>query len=267
MAGAGRSELPPVVILCGGLGTRLREETEWRPKPLVEVGGRPILWHIMRLYAHHGVRDFVLALGYKGGMIKEYFLNFGCMQSDYTLTLGEDGVKLHGDYPERGWRITFADTGTDAHTGCRLFRLKRYVDAPHFFMTYGDGLANVDLPAQLRFHRDHGRVATITGVRPLSRFGEIVADGERVVDFREKPQVREGFINGGFFVFSRGIFDYVDGDEGCALEGEPMERLVREGQLRLWRHEAPWYCMDTYRDWLLLSDVWKSGRAEWKVWE
>lgn len=257
----------PVVILCGGQGTRLREETEYRPKALVEIGGRPILWHIMRIYAHHGFSEFILALGYKGSMIKEYFLNFEAMCSDFSMTLGEPNhVELHRSYPEKGWRLTFVDTGIDSQTGCRLHRVRPYVKAPRFFVTYGDGVSAIDLTAQASFHARHGRIATVTGVRPRSRFGELVEEGGRVVDFREKPQVREGFINGGFFVFSEAIFGYVSDDEGCVLEHEPMERLVKEDELRIWKHEAPWYCMDTYRDYLLLSDVWKSGRAEWKVW-
>ncbi len=258
----------PVVILCGGHGTRLREETEWRPKPLVEIGSRPMLWHIMKIYAHYGYTDFVLALGYKGAMIKEYFLNFETMCNDFTLTLGGEAVALHGSYPEKGWRITFADTGIDALTGCRLHRVARYVaGAPLFFMTYGDGVSNIDLKALAAFHQGHGRAATVTGVRPRSRFGELVERDGRVVDFREKPQVSEGFINGGFFAFSPRVFDYLSDDESCSLEGEPIERMVADQELRIWKHEAPWYCMDTYRDVLLLQEVWKSGRAEWKVWD
>ena len=257
----------PVVILCGGLGTRLREETEWRPKPLVEIGGRPILWHIMKLYDHYGFRDFVLALGYKGTMIKEYFLNFEAMVSDFTLTLGENHrLELHSGYAEKGWRITCVDTGTDAMTGCRLHRIAPYVKADEFFMTYGDGLTNVDLAALLEFHRAHGKVATVTGVRPRSRFGELVEEGGRVVDFREKPQVREGFINGGFFALSSRVFDYVSDDESCTFEQEPLETLVEDGELQIWKHDAPWYCMDTYRDYLLLEKLWRTGAAEWRVW-
>ena len=255
------------MILCGGKGTRLREETEYRPKPLVEIGGRPILWHIMKVYAHHGFTRFILALGYKGHMIKEYFQNYQTMAHDFTLTLGDPpALAMETPCLEKDWRITFVDTGLAAKTGCRLHRVRKQIDSADFLLCYGDGLSAVDLKALYAFHRRQERVATITGVHPRSRFGELVVDGNRVSRFREKPTGREGYINGGFFAFDERIFNYLSDNDDCRLEGAPLERLAAEGELAIWRHDAPWYCMDTHRDFLLLNQRWKSGGAEWKIW-
>jgi glucose-1-phosphate cytidylyltransferase len=255
------------VILCGGLGTRLREETEYRPKPMVEIGGRPILWHIMKTYAHHGFTDFVLCLGYKGQTIKEYFLNYQTMNNDFTMCLGQrDVVTYHGVHTEQGLTVTLADTGLNTLTGGRLKRVARYVQDSTFMMTYGDGLADVDIPRVLEFHRQHGRLATITSARPVSRFGVLQADaGGSVLEFAEKPNT-EGWINAGFMVLEPGVLEYLGGDD-CALEQAPLERLAKDGQLMTYRHGGFFFAMDTYREYLHLNQLWDQGRAPWRVWE
>jgi glucose-1-phosphate cytidylyltransferase len=256
-----------VVILCGGLGTRLREETEFRPKPMVEVGGRPILWHIMKIYAHHGFREFVLCLGYRGNTIKEYFLNYEAMNNDFTVTLGHgQKVEPHGRHDEEDFRVTLVDTGATTMTGGRVKRVERYVDDDTFLVTYGDGLADLDIARLLAFHRAHGKLATVTSVRPISRFGVLDLDGEgRVRRFAEKPQA-EGWINAGFFVFNRRVFDYLGSDDACIMEHEPMERLACDNQMVAYRHEGFFFAMDTYREYEVLKRMWESGQAPWKVW-
>lgn len=265
MAKAG---VPKVVILCGGRGTRFREETESRPKPMIEIGGRPILWHLMKGYAAQGFTDFVLCLGYRGDVIRRYFLDYDAMTRDLTVTLdGRSSVTAHpGPRPE-GWRVTLVDTGEDAMTGARLLRARRHIDTPVWMMTYGDGLADVDLGALLAFHKRHGRAATVTGVRPASRFGELIVQGDRVRRFSEKPQVHEGLVNGGFFALSQKVFGYLADDDGCSFEREPLERLAADGELSVHRHDGFWQCMDTYRDWTVLNDIWKRGTPPWAVWE
>lgn len=254
-----------VVILCGGLGTRLRDETEFRPKPMVEVAGRPLLWHIMKIYAHFRHDEFVLALGYKGEVIKEYFLNYEAMTRDVTVRLGESPrVTLHGS-PLESWTVTLADTGATAMTGARVKRVARHVPDETFLLTYGDGVADVDLHRLVAFHRRHGRIATVTGVRPPSRFGELLTSGTRVVEFSEKPATAHGHINGGFFVFDRRVFDYLSDDDGCVLEREPLERLAKDGELEMYAHDGYWHCMDTPRDLQHLHEAWQRG-APWKVW-
>ena len=256
-----------VMILCGGLGTRLREETEYRPKPMVDVGGKPILWHIMKLYAAHGLRDFVVCLGYRGQMIKEYFLNYEAMNNDFTVSLGRlHQIAYHGAHLEQDFRVTLAETGPDTQTGGRVRRAARYLDGDTFLVTYGDGVADVDLTAPLlAFHRSHGKLATVTAVRPVSRFGllDVSADGH-VERFAEKPQV-DGWMNAGFFVFHRKVLDYLTGDD-CVLEKDPVERLAADGQLMAYRHDGFFFAMDTYREYKLLNDLWASGDAPWKVW-
>lgn len=255
-----------VVILCGGMGTRLREETEFRPKPLVEVGGKPILWHIMKTYAHYGFTEFVLCLGYKGYMIKEYFLNYRLMQSDFTLALdAPEHPQIHRGIDPIDWSITFAETGADAMTGARVKRVERYVDGAQFMLTYGDGLADINIADLVKFHRDSGKIGTVTGVRPISRYGELAVLDGRVHQFTEKPQAEDGFISGGYFVFDRSFFDYLTDDDNCVLEGEPLERLTKDGELMSYAHPGYWHCMDTYRDFVALNDTWKTG-APWKVW-
>jgi glucose-1-phosphate cytidylyltransferase len=254
------------IILCGGQGTRLREETEFRPKPMVDVGGRPILWHIMKIYAKHGFRDFVLCLGYQGQMIKEYFLNYEAMNNDFSISLGgRKQIEYHGHHEEQDFRVTLVDTGLETMTGGRILRVKPYVDGETFLVTYGDGVADIDLSRLLRFHQEHGRLATVTTVKPTSRFGLLeVGNDARVISFSEKPQV-EGWMSAGFFVFDRRMFDYLTGDD-CILERMPLERLAREGQLMAYRHEGFFYAMDTYREYQQLNRIWDSGKAPWKIW-
>jgi glucose-1-phosphate cytidylyltransferase len=255
-----------VVILCGGLGTRLREETEYRPKPMVEIGDRPILWHVMKLYGHHGFFDFVLCLGYKGRMIKEYFLNYEAMNNDFTIRLGcESQIDFNGHHTEDRFNVTLADTGRDTMTGGRLKRVQNRVGRETFMATYGDGVSDVDIAALLRFHRSHGRIATVTTIRPRSRFGMLDVDEGRVAQFAEKPK-GDGWVSVGYFVFEPAIFDYLTGDD-CILEREPLERLSAEGQLMAYEHEGAFLAMDTYRDYLHLSELWNSGEAPWKVWK
>jgi glucose-1-phosphate cytidylyltransferase len=255
-----------VVLLCGGLGTRLREETEFRPKPMVEIGGRPILWHIMKLYAHAGFREFVCCLGYRGNLIREYFLNYEAMNNDSTVRLGrQHKITYHGAHAEQDFTVTLVETGADSMTGGRIKRTEPYVDGETFMVTYGDGLSDVDMRKLVEFHVAHGKLATVTTVRPLSRFG-ILAIDERgtVIDFAEKPQI-DGWASAGFFVFNRGVFSYLAGDE-CILEREPLERLAREGQLMAYQHDGFFHAMDTYRDYQYLTDVWTTGKAPWKIW-
>lgn len=252
------------VILCGGLGTRLREETEYRPKPMVDIGGHPILWHIMKLYAHHNFRDFVLCLGYKGNVIKDYFLNYEAMNNDFTICLGNGGrIEFHGAHEEQNYRVTLADTGYATMTGGRIRRARRYIDGT-FMVTYGDGLSDIDIEALVRFHRDHGRLATLTTFRPVSRFGVLDIENCRVRRFLEKPTV-DGWVSAGFFVFEPGVIDYIDSDE-CVLEREPLERLAADGQLMAFRHDGFFYAMDTYREYQQLNNLWSAGQAPWKVW-
>ena len=250
------------IILCGGLGTRLSEETQVRPKPMVEVGGRPILWHVMKIYERHGLSDFVLALGYKGEMIKDYFLNYHARQSDLTVHLKSGRVDYTNPTAE-DWRVTLVDTGEQTMTGGRLLRLAEMVrPGGTFMMTYGDGVSSVDLRALLAFHKSHDRAATLTAVRPPVRFGDVRVEGDRVISFVEKPQAGEGWINGGFFVFEPAVFDFIDGDE-TVLEREPLERLAAAGQLMAYHHPGYWQCMDTVRDKISLESQWSSGSAPW----
>jgi len=255
-----------VVVLCGGLGTRLREETEFRPKPMVEVGGKPILWHIMKMYAHHGFRDFVLCLGYRGNSIKEYFLNYEAMNNDFTIWLGRRShVHYDNSHHEQDFRVTLADTGLESMTGGRVSRIRKYVDGETFLLTYGDGVSDVDIGELVAFHKSHGRLATVTTVRPVSRFGILTIDQDsQVTNFMEKPRA-EGWASAGFFVFNKEIFEYLGGDD-CILEREPMERLARDGELVAYRHEGFFFAMDTYREYKYLNELWANGDAPWKVW-
>jgi glucose-1-phosphate cytidylyltransferase len=251
------------VILCGGLGTRLSEETQLRPKPMVEVGGRPILWHIMKIYERFGMGDFVLALGYKGEYIKDYFLNYHPRMSDLTVHLKSGQVDYSNPTAE-DWRVSLIDTGALTMTGGRLLRLKSQLQSGGTFMlTYGDGVADVDISALLAFHRSHGRLATVTAVRPTVRFGELTIDGDQVSKFQEKPQSGEGWINGGFFVFEPEIFDFIEGDT-TLLEREPLERIAQANQLMAYHHPGYWQCMDTIRDKQSLEELWATGNAPWR---
>lgn len=233
---------------------------------MVEVGGRPLLWHIMKIYAHHGFTEFILCLGYKGEQIKQYFLNYEAMIRDATVTLGDrPQVMLHGAGSE-SWTVTLADTGAVAMTGARVKRVERYIRGDSFMLTYGDGVADVNLTKLVEFHRRHGRIGTVTGMRPPSRFGELVTNGTRVVEFSEKPAVSRGLVSGGFFVFNRQVFDYLADDDHCVLEREPFERLAKDGELEMFTHEGYFQCMDTPRDLLHLTEAWQRGSAPWKVW-
>jgi glucose-1-phosphate cytidylyltransferase len=256
-----------VVILCGGLGTRLREETEFRPKPLVDVGGRPILWHIMKLFAHYDFRDFVLCLGYRGTMIKEYFLNYEAMNNDFTICLGRKSqIEYNGTHEEQDFRVTLAETGAESMTGGRVRRIQRYIGGDQRFMvTYGDGVSDVDISELLDFHRRHGKIATVTTFRPVSRFGILnIAETNEVKSFIEKPR-SDAWASAGFFVFEKEIFHYLDSDD-TVLEREPMERLAAEGELMAYHHEGFFFAMDTYREYQQLNELWKSGQAPWKRW-
>jgi glucose-1-phosphate cytidylyltransferase len=254
-----------VVILCGGKGTRLREETEVRPKPMVHIGDRPILWHIMKFYAHYGFKDFVLCLGYKGEYIKEYFINYEWMTNDCTLRLNAgDECALTFGHERDDWTITFADTGPDTNTGGRVKRIEKYITEDAFLLTYGDGLCDVDLNAVLALHREKGRMATLTAVHPMSPFGIIEMRDNVAVSFKEKPRL-EGLVNGGFFVFQREFFKYLD--ENCVLEEEPLRGACRDGQLSVFEHNGFWMCMDTYKDVERLNAMWNRGERPWTVWK
>lgn len=257
-----------VVILCGGLGTRLREETEFRPKPMVEIGGKPILWHIMKIYSHYGFNDFVLCLGYKGEMIKEYFYNYEVVNNDFTVELGKHKkIEIHSNHEEQGWRVTLADTGDKVLKGARLKRVERYIDDEQFMVTYGDGVADINISDLLKFHQSHGKLATLTGVRPLSRFGELTIKGKQVLQFIEKPQSSTGLINGGFFVFNRRIFDNLEDRDDCDLEYGALEQIASLGQLMVYEHDRFWYCMDTLRDMEYLNKLCLQGNPPWKIWK
>lgn len=256
-----------VVILCGGLGTRLREETEFRPKPMVEIGGKPILWHLMQVYSHYGFKDFVLCLGYKGEMIKEYFYNYEVLNNDFTLELGNGKqIEIHTNHAEKGWRVTLSDTGDIALKGARLKRIEKYISGDQFMVTYGDGLANVNIASLLAFHRSHGKLATVTGINLASRFGQLKITGNQVESFSEKPELASDFINGGFFVFNRGVFDYLSAEDRCDLEIGALEEISRKGELMVYKHSGFWACMDTLRDMEYLNRLWNENRAAWKVW-
>jgi glucose-1-phosphate cytidylyltransferase len=256
-----------VAILAGGTGSRLSEETIAKPKPMVEIGGRPILWHIMKHYSAYGHGDFVIALGYKGEYVKRYFVDYSSLQSDLTISLGQGTVEQHpnGNGQAENWTVKLVDTGVSTETGGRIKRLAPHMGDSTFMLTWGDGVSTVDLDALLDFHRSHGKLATLTAVRPPARFGRLELDGDVIVDFSEKPQTGEGWINGAFFVLEPGVFDYIDGDQ-TRFEREPLERLAHDGQLMAYRHVDFWQCMDTLREKMLLDELWASGKAPWKIW-
>lgn len=262
-----------VVILCGGAGTRLAEETETRPKPMVEIGGRPILWHIMKLYSHHGFHQFVLCLGYKGDIIRDYFLDYFERNSDVRVHLGDHRVETLGTFhDERQWSVLLAETGVDTPTGGRVKRVARYLDGPRFMVTYGDGLSDIDIRELVAFHERSGRLATVTGIRPVTRFGELRVESGLVTEFREKEPLQQGWVNGGFFVMERAVLDILT--ESSSLggagardpENEILERLARERQLAVYTHEGYWRAMDTIREKRILEQEWSAGRPPWKVW-
>lgn len=255
------------VLLAGGMGTRIREETEFRPKPMVEIGGKPILWHLMKIFAHHGITEFVVCAGYKGEQIKDYFLNYAARNNDFTIRLGQGHVvNFHGDHGESDWTVTIADTGATTLTAGRVERIERYVAGERFIVTYGDGLADIDVTTLIATHEAHGTKATISTVRPSSRFGVVEVDGDqRVTRFREKPQM-EDRVNAGFFVFEPTVFDYLRDSDAVMLENEPLAKLAAEGELAVYQHDGFWQPMDTYRESLMLNEMWARGDAPWKVW-
>lgn len=255
-----------VMLLAGGLGTRLREETEYRPKPMVEVGGKPILWHIMKNFAAYGLNEFIVCTGYRGEIIKDYFLNYESRNNDFTVTLGQkNDIEYHDCHDEGAWKVTVVDTGANTMTGGRVKRASRHVANERFIVAYGDGLADVDVAALLSFHNQHGGLATVTTVRPLSRFGVMdIGEMGEVSRFREKP-LTEDFVNAGFFVFEPQVLDFLD--ETCVLEQGPLEELAHAGELFAFRHYGFWQPMDTYREMTILNDMWASGTAPWKVWK
>ena len=252
-------------MLCGGLGTRLREETDVRPKPMVPVGNRPILWHIMRHYSHHGFRRFILCLGYKAEIIKEYFLNYASMNSDFTVELKSSNLTVHSIDHDQDWEVTLADTGELTMTGARVARAaaKYLGDAPRFAVTYGDGLTDANLREELQFHVDQGRLGTVLGIHPPSRFGQLKIDGVSVESFSEKPEFVDDWINGGYFFFNRDFLSYLSREEGCVLERDPLIKLAQDSQLSMYKHQGFWACMDTQRDREYLEKLWASGDAPW----
>lgn len=258
------TSLTKAVILAGGLGTRLAEETDVRPKPMVEIGGRPILWHILKHFAHHGCREFVIALGYKGEVIKQYFREYQALDGDMTVSLADGTVQRHlGAHDD--WVVHLVDTGLETQTGGRLGRLRSWVGDERFLLTYGDGVCNVDLRALIEFHARCGRTATVTAVRPPARFGGLIFDGDLVAEFTEKPQIGEGWINGGYMVLEPGVFDLIAGDR-TSLEIDVLEHLARQRQLAAFQHEGFWQCMDTLRDKRQLDQLWREQKAPWRVW-
>ena len=255
-----------VVILCGGKGTRLREETEHKPKPMVEIGRMPILWHIMKTYAHYGFHEFILCLGYKGEVIKEYFYNYEILSNDFTIELGSKDIEIHRKHSEAGWKITLVDTRLNAMTGARVRRIERFVDGDTFMLTYGDGVTDLNINELLQYHKSHGKIGTVTGVHPPSRYGELMIHKDQVLSFNEKQMKQSDSINGGYFVFNKKFFQYLKDGDDCILEREPLEKLTSDGELKAFHHKGFWQCMDTNRDYKYLNEMWGKGSAPWKVW-
>lgn len=258
-----------VIILCGGFGTRIRDVAEAVPKPMIPIGGLPILWHIMKHYSRWGFREFVLCLGYRGQTVKDFFFNYQTAVSDFTIELGDHRrVEFHGEHDEADWRVTLADTGENALTGTRLKRVQKYIGADeNFLLTYGDGVSDVNLDALVEFHSAHGKILTVTGVRPPGRFGELEVEATgRALEFNEKPQTTRGLISGGFMACRREIFEYLDGDLNQMIEKEPMRSLLDAGEMMVYQHAGFWQCMDTPRDYRLLNELWETGKSPWKTW-
>lgn len=255
---------PKVVILCGGLGTRLREETEYKPKPMVEIGGKPILWHIMKIYSTYSFNDFILCLGYKQHVIREYFLDYEYMNNDLTINLSSrEKIVYHSAYNEN-WNVTLVDTGLETKKGTRIKKVEPYIKEDRFMLTYGDGVGNINIRELVNYHLKQGKIATFTGVHPISRFATINLDKKgEVASWKEKRKIEE-YINAGFFVLEREIFDYLN--EDCELEEEPMEELAKERRIAMYKHEGFWHCMDTYRDYMFLQKLWEKGGTPWKIW-
>lgn len=252
-----------VVLLCGGKGTRIREETENRPKPMIKIGEKPILWHIMNSYSFYGFNDFILCTGYKADVIREYFFNYAMHNSDFTMNLKSGECEFYGRGQSPDWRVTLVDTGENTMTGGRVKRIERYIEDDNFFLTYGDGVTDLNIKRTLEFHQSHGKIGTVIGVAPPSQYGVLHIEKNHVLSFHEKPEIHQGNINGGYFVFSKKIFKYLSDDENCILERTPLEKLAQDRELCVYNHPGFWQCMDTYRDYLFLQELWKSGKAPW----
>lgn len=255
-----------LVILAGGYGSRLGEATNMVPKPMIEIGGKPILWHIMKSYSHYGINEFVICLGYKAQVIKDYFLNYEAHNSDFTINLGNKDIEVHDTHDEDNWKVTLVDTGLDTLKGARLKRIEKYLDDDVNLLTYGDGVANINIKNLIEFHKERKQLLTISGVHPPARFGELQAQGDIITSFEEKAQVSQGLINGGYMVFNKKMLDYLTEDETCDLEYGVFEKLAEEGQINVYKHNGMWACMDTGRDVAHLCRLWKQGQAFWKVW-
>jgi glucose-1-phosphate cytidylyltransferase len=254
-----------VVILCGGQGTRLREETGLKPKSMIEIGGMPILWHIMKTYSHYGFNEFILCLGYKSEVIKEYFYNYEILSNDFTIDLNSKDIEIHRKHSETGWKITLVDTGLDAMTGARVKRIERFIDDDDFMLTYGDGVTDLDINVLLQYHKNHRKIGTVTGVFPPSQYGELSIFGDQVMSFDEKKNKQNNSINGGYFVFKKEFFRYLKDDDSCILEREPLGKLALDGELKVFSHKGFWQCMDTPRDYKYLNELWKKEHPPWKV--
>lgn len=256
------------VILAGGYGTRIRDVTHDLPKPMIPVGNYPVLWHIMKQYAHYGMKEFVLCLGYKSEVIKDYFLNYQKRQNDFTLDLKNQIITDHTNRAIDDWKITFAETGLNSLTGGRVFRVKQYIEKDEYFMlTYGDGVSNIDIKKLIEFHKSHGKLMTVTGAHPPGRFGELDLNENQVIGFNEKPQATEGWISAGFFVCSRKVLDYLTPNEDLVFEKDPVENIVKDGQMMVYKHHDFWHPMDTSRDYQLLNQLWEQKKAPWKIWQ
>lgn len=256
-----------VVILAGGYGTRLGEKTAIIPKPMVHIGQRPILWHIMKIYSFYGINEFVISLGYLGDVIKDYFVHYLYKNNDFTIYLGKCDIVFHNNHEETNWKVTLVDTGLNTLKGARIKRVEDYLDDEINLLTYGDGVADIDIRETISFHRQHAKPVTITGVRPPARFGELITEGNKLVSFEEKPQVSQGLINGGFMVFNREMLDYLTTDEQCDFEVGPLERMTKEGKVMVYKHRGQWACMDHERDVAYLNRLWNEEKAFWKIWE
>lgn len=255
------------VILAGGFGTRIRDVSDDIPKPMISIGNYPILWHVMNIYSHYNYNKFIVCLGYKGHMIKNYFLNYNNLKQDFQLDLQTQKIQSLGQKVFENWEITFAETGLNSYTGARVYKIKKYLEGEEFFaLTYGDGVANINIDELVKFHKSHGRLMTVTGVHPPGRFGELEINDNQVVGFNEKPQATEGWISGGFFVCSKGVLDYLTPNEDLILERDPIENITKEGQLMVYKHDGFWHPMDTSREYQLLNSLWNDGKAPWKVW-
>lgn len=254
------------VILCGGRGTRLREETEFKPKPLVEIGNMPILWHIMKIYAHYRINDFVLCLGYKGSMIKKFFLELDTYNTDFAFNTKTKKLKFYNHKDIEDWNITFAETGFETNTGARIKKIQKYIPEDNFLLTYGDGVADIDIKKLLEFHKNHDKIGTVTAVRPLARFGVLDIKENLITNFTKKNLVHDGRIDGGFFVFKSKIFDYLSEDKNCMLEAEPLQKLAKDKQFVAYQHDGFWQCMDTIQQTEQLNELWQKQNATWKIW-